>query len=204
MVVDAYQALGVVPIDVRTLDADVLVGGTHKWLCGGGTGLAFLYVRPTLAESLTPAFPGWIGHREMLGFAERYAPAPGARRLQQGTPALEPVYTARAGLRFVLDVGVDAIRARNLVLTDRLLDRAAHHGLLVTTPRPVSQRGGMICFSVDPAIAEAVVNRLEAAGIDVDQRPGAGVRIAPHACNTEEECDRAVDALAIAVRELTV
>lgn len=196
VIVDAYQAVGALPIDVRTLDADVVVGGTHKWLCGGGTGLAFLYVRPELANQLQPAYPGWIGHRQLLGFEGAFEPAPGARRFQQGTPALEPIYTARAGLRYVLDVGAEAIRARSLQLTARLLDGAAAAGLAVNTPR--ESRGGTVCFNVEePA---ATVDALAAEGIDVDSRPGAGLRVSPHACNTEEECDRLLAALAKRMR----
>ncbi|WP_437910994.1 aminotransferase class V-fold PLP-dependent enzyme [Sorangium sp. So ce327] len=68
VILDAFQAVGVVPIDVGVLDPDVLVGGLYKWMCGGGTGLAFAYVRPELAAGWEPAYPGWIGHRDVGGF----------------------------------------------------------------------------------------------------------------------------------------
>jgi kynureninase len=195
--IDAYQAVGVIPIDVQTMDVDVLVGGTHKWLGGGGMGLAFMYVRPSLAERLVPAYPGWIGHEALGSYAEDYVPAPGARRFQQGTPSMEPIYTARAGLQVALEVGVEAIRARSLELTARLLSRAEERGVPVRTPRRAEARGGMIC--VDVPGGEAIVDELEARGIDVDHRPGAGIRIAPHFCHREDECDRVIDALAEAI-----
>jgi kynureninase len=194
VILDAYQAVGVVPIDVRALDVDVLVGGTHKWLCGGGTGLAFMYVRPSLAERLEPAYPGWIGHRELTGFHPEFTPAVGARRFQQGTPALEPIYTARAGLKLALEIGVQRIRARNLALSSRLIERADVHGLHVNSPRIGSERGGTVCFDVPEG--KLAVDALAARAIDVDHRPGAGVRVAPHVFNTEEECDRVIAALA--------
>lgn len=194
VVLDAYQAVGVVPVDVRRLGADVVVGGTHKWLSGGGTGLAFLYVRPSLAERLEPVYPGWIGHREMVGFAEHYTAAPGAQRFQQGTPAMEPIYTARAGLRFVLETGVERLRERNLQLTTRMLARARDAGLVVRTPHEPERRGGMLCFDMEDG--DSVVERMAALGIDIDTRPGAGIRVSPHPCNTEEECDRVIDTLA--------
>jgi kynureninase len=194
VVLDTYQGVGVVPVDVRRLGVDVVVGGTHKWLGGGGLGLAFLYVRPSLAERLEPAYPGWIGHREMVRFAETYEPAPGGARFQQGTPALEPIYTARAGLRFVLEAGVERLRERNMALTTRMVARALDAGLVVTTPREPERRGGMLCFDMDEG--PSVVERMASLGIDIDTRPGAGVRVAPHPCNTEEECDRVVDELA--------
>ncbi|QRN96241.1 aminotransferase class V-fold PLP-dependent enzyme [Archangium violaceum] len=194
VVLDAYQAVGVVPVDVRRLGADVVVGGTHKWLGGGGLGLAFLYVRPALAERLEPAFPGWIGHREMVGFAETYEPAPGSARFQQGTPAIEPIYTGRAGLRFVLETGVERLRERSVALTTRMMARAHDAGLPVKTPREPERRGGMLCFDMEDGAV--LVERMAALGIDIDTRPGAGVRVSPHPCNTEEECDRVIDELA--------
>jgi kynureninase len=193
VVLDAYQAVGVVPIDVRRLGADVLVGGTHKWLGGGGTGLAFMYVRPALAQRLEPAYPGWLGSQELLGFSESFQPAAGARRFQQGTPAMEPIYSARAGLRFVLETGVERLRERSVALTTRMVARALDAGLPLSTPREPERRGGVLCFGLEEGAS--VAERMESLGIDVDYRPGAGVRAAPHPCNTEEECDRVIDAL---------
>jgi hypothetical protein len=52
----------------------------------------------------------------------------------------------------------------------------------------------MVCFAVsDP---ERRAEALRAQGIDVDTRPGTGVRMSCHPCITVEECDRAVEALA--------
>lgn len=194
VVLDAYQAVGIVPVDVRSLDADAVVGGTHKWLGGGDMGLAFMYVRPSLAETLTPAYPGWIGHASMLSFGDDYAPAAGARRFQQGSPAMAPIYLARAGVRFAIEVGVDRLRARSLELTQRMIDRADRQGLRLRTPRRREARGGMLCFDV-PRCAE-VEGHLADRGIDVDHRPGAGLRVAPHFCHRDDECDRVIDAIA--------
>ena len=51
VVLDAYQSVGTVPLDVTALGVDFAVGGSVKWLCGG-PGAAWLYVRPGLAEEL--------------------------------------------------------------------------------------------------------------------------------------------------------
>jgi kynureninase len=197
VVLDAYQAVGIVPVDVQSLDADAVVGGTHKWLGGGDMGLAFLYVRPSLAEGLTPAYPGWIGHASMLSFGDDYVPAVGARRFQQGSPAMAPIYLARAGVRFAIEAGVENLRARSLELTQRMIDRADSRGIRLRTPRRPEARGGMLCFDV-PRCSE-VEGRLADRGIDVDHRPGAGLRVAPHFCHRDDECDRVVDAIADAI-----
>ena len=197
-VLDAYQAVGIVPLDVQRLGADVVVGGTLKWL-SGETGLAFMFVQPELAERLSPAYPGWFGHSELHAFVhthafvDRFAPIPGARRFQQGTPAMAPIYGARAGLKFVLEVGVAAMREQNSVLTERLFEGCQAHGLTVHSPRAGAERAGGICVALpDP---EAAVEALAAQGIDVDQRRQTLLRLAPHPCATLEECDRVVAAV---------
>jgi kynureninase len=199
VIIDAYQAVGVVPINVQTMGAHVVVGGTHKWLGGGGMGLAFAYVDPELSERIEPAYPGWIGNAELLSSGERFVPARGAERFQQGTPSLEPIYSARAGVRWVLDMGVPAIRARSLVLTGRIIANARSLGIAVTTPTDSAGRGGMVCFDLpEPSRLAAT---LGAKAVDVDARPGAGLRLGPHPCVTLDECDRVVDLVARVVRE---
>jgi selenocysteine lyase/cysteine desulfurase len=194
VVVDAYQAAGIVPIDVRALDVDALVAGTHKWLGAPGTGLAFLYVRRAWAESLEPATPGWFAHASTLDFDRRFTPAPGTRRFEQGSPAIEPVYTARAGVRFAIEVGVAAMRARSLELTDRLVAGADRLGIPLRTPRDHAERAGVVCLGI--AEPERVAAALRDRGIDADTRPGTGIRLSAHPCNTEEDCDRVLAALA--------
>jgi kynureninase len=198
VVLDAYQAVGVVPVDVQALGADVVVGGTIKWLGGGDSGMAFMYVRPSLAEKLHPAYPGWFGCDAQHAYLEAYVPAPGAARFQQGTPAVAPMYTSLPGIRLVLEMGIDNIRRRSLELTERMFERAEARGLVVRTPRSPAARGGMLCL--DAPNAEAIVAKLEADGIDIDYRAGAGLRIGPHACAREDECDLVIDAIAAASR----
>jgi kynureninase len=197
-IIDAYQAAGVVPFNVDALGADVVVAGTHKWL-SGETGLAFMYVRPDLADRLEPAYPGWFANAELHSFVhahtfvDRFVPFAGARRFQQGTPAMASIYGARAGLRFVLEAGVDRIRECNSTLTTKLYDGALALGVTVLTPRPASERAGGICLQVaDP---EAFVDARAARGVDVDQRRRMLVRVAPHACSTLEDCDRFLELL---------
>ncbi|MDI1449988.1 aminotransferase class V-fold PLP-dependent enzyme [Polyangium sp. 6x1] len=190
LVLDVYQAIGVVPVSASELGAHVLVGGFHKWVGGGGTGLAFGYVEPGILDEITPAFPGWMAHRELLGFRDDFEPSATATKLEQGMPAMEPIYTSRAGIRWVLDVGVAALRERSLQLTERLLAHAEAAGLPLTTPRRADRRGGMVCLGVPHGDAAAIVAALEQEGIDIDVRPGAGLRIGPHPCLEDDECDR--------------
>jgi kynureninase len=203
VVLDAYQAIGTIPIDVTALDADIVVGGTHKWLCGG-MGLAFAYVRPSLAERLEPVYPGWFAHLQPTAFAETFAPAIGARRFQQGTPSIEPIYTSRAGLKFALDVGIEQIHQRNTELTTYLINCADRNGIPVNTPRSTDRRGGTVCLGVDRA--EMLVQELAELGIDVDTRSNLGIRVSPHPCNTEQDCQQLIESVVKLAhrRQLTV
>ena len=193
VVLDAYQGIGIVPIDVRALGADAVIAGTHKWLHGASNGLAFAYVARALAERLAPAYPGWFSHARMLDYEADYAPARGARRFEQGSPPVEAVYAARAGVRFAIEVGVEAIRARSLELSDRLIAGSDALGLPLGTPRDRAERAGVVCLGVrDPA---RVAGELRDRGIDLDSRPGTGIRLSCHPCNLHDEVDRVLGEL---------
>src|SRR5262245_6888901 len=78
VVLDTFQSLGSVPVDVRGLAVDFACGGVLKWLCGG-PGTAYLYVRPELGARLTPTFTGWTAHADPFAFeigATRYTEPP--------------------------------------------------------------------------------------------------------------------------------
>ena len=190
VVLDAYQGAGAVPLDVTALGVDFAVGGSVKWLCGG-PGAGYLYVRPDLINSLRPSVVGWAGHTAPFGFetgAIRYADR--IERFQSGTPNVPALYSARAGYEIVAEIGVPAIRARSLQLTRRIMDAAQAHGWKLNTPTSDHERGGSVVMDVPDG--QRVADELIRRQVIVDYRPGAGVRMAPHFYNTEDEVDRAM------------
>lgn len=193
VILDVYQGAGTVPMDLAAWQADFAVGGSVKWLCGG-PGAGYLYVRPDLAATLTPAFIGWAAHDSPFEFATgpvRYAGAP--ERFQSGTPNVPSLYSARAGYEIIASIGVPAIRERSLTLTRRLMDAAQAAGYRLNTPLEDHERGGSVIIDVPngSAVADALVRR----GVIIDYRAGAGIRIAPHFYNTEAEIDHAMATL---------
>ena len=193
VVLDIYQAAGTVPLAIERLGADFAVGGSVKWLCGG-PGAGYLYVRPDLAPDLEPALVGWAAHDSPFQFATgaiRYADAP--ERFQSGTPNVPAMYAARAGYRIVNEVGVAAIREKSLRLTRRLMDGALARGYRVNTPLDDRERGGTV--TIDAPGGAETAQELIRRDVIVDYRPGAGIRMAPHFYNTEEEIDRALQTL---------
>jgi kynureninase len=194
VILDIYQAAGVIPIDLTALGADFAVGGSVKWLCGG-PGAGYLYVRPDLAPTLEPAFTGWSAHAEPFVFEAapiRYADAP--ERFQSGTPNVPALYSARAGYQIVAEIGVDAIRAKSQRLTRHLIERATDAGYRINTPTADAERAGAVIIDVPDGYA--VTQELIRREVLVDYRPGAGIRMSPHFYNTDAEIDRAMDVLA--------
>jgi kynureninase len=195
--VDAYQSVGSVDVDVRTLAPDFLTGGSIKWLCGGpGTG--YLYVSPRLHERLRPAITGWFGHEEPFAFD----PGPqrlhaGERRFWNGTPCIPAYAAARPGFAIAAEIGGDAIREKSLRLTERMLSLADESGLRVVSPREPARRGGTVCLDVPNA--ERVCARLVQNDVLLDFRPGVGIRLAPHHYTRDDEVETVMERVREAV-----
>jgi kynureninase len=190
LLLDCYQSLGTVPIDVQALGLDMACGGSVKWLCGG-PGAAYLYVRPGLLETLEPAITGWAAHAAPFAFEtgpQRYAQ--GAWRLLNGTPAVPALLAASAGYEAVLEVGPERIRGWSQALTERLRADLLERGFAVPSPVDPAQRGGTLTVGLRPdENGPAFVAALDERGILVDFRPGAGLRVSPHFYTRAEELD---------------
>jgi kynureninase len=191
VMVDVYQTLGVVPFDVGEWDADFVVGGSHKWMCGG-PGTAFLYASPQVLPTLRPRTTGWFAHADPFAFEPapiRYAE--GAWRLMGGTPSVPAYYVARAAQANLREVGIEQIRAHNLGLGEVVIARAQAAGLTIHSPLDGQRRTGFV--AVDFPGSEAVSLQLVEERYKHDWRPGCGLRIGPHFYNTEAEVHRFMD-----------
>ncbi len=193
LLLDVYQSAGVMPIELESWGVHAAVGGSVKWLCGG-PGAGFLWVNPEIAETLEPAFTGWMADEEPFAF--RPGPihyAHGAWRFLTGTPNIPALYSCRAGYKIIAGVGAKKIRERSLALTSYLIDLAEEAGFEVRTPRDPKHRGGTV--SVWHPEAERLCHELIAREIICDYRPNAGIRLSPHFYNTEAELEHAVGTL---------
>lgn len=192
-IIDGYQSVGTLPVDVRELGLDVYIGGCLKWLCGG-PGTAFLWVRPELHARLTPRLTGWMAHQRPFDFAPMLERRDDSWRFLHGTPNVPAFYAARPGLEMVNEIGVPAIRAKSERQTARLLALAETRGFACTTPRDAARRGGTVALDVPHGYE--VSKALKARDILCDYRPGAGVRLSPHFYTRDEELDAAVAVMA--------
>jgi len=190
VILDAFQAAGTVPLDVRALETDFAVGGVLKWLCGG-PGVAYLYVREDLRGKFQPAITGWLAHQQPFEF--KVGPIQRREdsfRFLNGTPHIPALYACQPGLEILGRVGIDRIREKSQRQTERLIEGALKRGWRVNTPRNRAERGGTV--SIECPHAREVTSELLARDILVDYRPAAGVRLSPHFYNKDEEIDFAL------------
>lgn len=192
LLLDAYQATGLIPTDVAALGVDAYVSGTLKWLFGG-SGTAFLWIRPELAERLAPTTTGWFSSARQFEFdVSSLDFAEDGRKFEMGTPAMPSAFLARAGLSVVREIGVERLHQRTIDLGALAIREADKLGLSVRAVRDDASRGGMIGIKVaDPLTTMAA---LAAEGIIVDSRPGI-VRVSPAFYNTEAEVRAAIAAI---------
>ena len=186
---DAFHAVGVLPVDVKAIGADFLTGGVLKWLCGGPGG-CFLYAAPAMTAQLAPALTGWQAHAHPFAFEGEMAYAAGVARWLGGTPVIPALFANLEGPRIVKRAGIGAIRAKSVRQTARLIALADARGYRVSAPRDSARRGGTVAFDV-PHGAE-VAQALLARDVIIDYRPGAGIRVAPHFYTTDDEVEKVV------------
>jgi len=202
VILDTFQSLGTVPVDVQALEVDFVCGGVLKWLCGG-PGVAYLYVRPDLGKKLEPKFTGWMAHQDPFGFEVgpiRYTLPP--HRFMNGTPHVPALEAARPGLKIIAEAGIERIRQKSRRQTARLIELADARGWRVNTPRNPEQRGGTV--SIDMPHSREVCQELLKRNILVDWRPQAGVRMSPHFYSTEAELETAIVAVEEILQEQAV
>jgi selenocysteine lyase/cysteine desulfurase len=192
-VIDAYQSVGQIPVDVQDTGVDALVAGGLKWLLGG-PGIVFLYMRQTVARRLEPAIAGWFGQREQFAFDPRALTFhDDTRRFELGTPALAAAYAQLGGLEYIEEIGISAIRAATAALTEDLIERARATGFRPKVAANPAERSAIVMIPMpDPA---ASVRHLAAGGIIADSRPGH-VRLSPFFYNVQDDNVRATERLA--------
>ncbi len=190
VILDVFHSAGTLPLRLREWGVHAAVGGALKYLCGG-PGNCFLYVDPDERSRLVPKFTGWAAHKQPFAFSaagQDYRDDAG--RFFTGTPNVPALYAGREGIAAVAEIGLEAIRQKSQRLTGLLVAEADRAGLALRSPRRPELRGGHVALEVPDGYA--VCQALAAEDIVVDFRPEAGLRLAPHFYNTEDEVRTAV------------
>ncbi|MDX2078269.1 MAG: aminotransferase class V-fold PLP-dependent enzyme [bacterium] len=193
VLLNGYHSVGIIPVDVTALGVDFYIGGTLKWICGGSGGV-FMYVRPDLLKGLQPKITGWFAHQQPFGFdIDNFVLREDAYRLANGTPAIAALYAIQPGVDIINQIGVDVIRANSLRQTEMLITLADEAGYTINSPRNPQERAGTV--TLNPPHAYEVSRELLAQSIVIDYREGAGIRVAPHFYNTDDEILAVISAI---------
>jgi selenocysteine lyase/cysteine desulfurase len=192
VLLDAFQAVGSLPVDVRELGVDFLGAGVLKYLLGSA-GLGFFYCRQDLVERVWPTQTGWFADENIFAMDHTdYSPAPTAARFQSGTPPVPAIYAGIAGVELMQEIGIAETRDHVLALNAHLLEGLDDLGATVVTPREPERRGALICVkSTDANELVAVLGR---EGIVTSERDG-NLRISAHCYNTREDVDTVLASL---------
>jgi cysteine desulfurase/selenocysteine lyase len=199
--VDAIQAVGAVPIDVRALGVDYLAAGGHKWLMGP-MGAAFLYVAPDARAELEPIQVGWTGTVDPFVFLHepeqlRYDRPlyPDARAFEQGVLPFLGFAGAAAAMQLIAGLGVPAIHAHIQTWHDAIEPGLIDRGWRSLRSREAAGRSGILALRPPEGLAlSEVVTGLGERGVVVTGPDGC-LRLAPHWPNSTAEVPLVLESL---------
>jgi len=190
VLIDAYQGVGSVPLNLSVSKADFVVGGALKYLLGA-PGVGFLFARQSTTAKLVPSVTGWFAARDIFAMdIHSYDPALDARRFEAGTPSVPSLYPTAAGLEIILEIGVDRIYKYVSGLHEAVREGIVDLGGRVVTPK--SSHGAMLAVASNDEFAH--VAALESERVITSNRDGC-VRISPHFYNNMDDVESTLAAL---------
>lgn len=194
LVVDAIQAVGQVPVNVRETPVDILSCGAQKWLLSPW-GSGFVYVRQELIRELRPTITGWMafeGTDDFTRLTEYSDSLRGdARRFELITLPYQDFAGMNASLGLLQELGIPRISAHLRSLHEPVVAWAGRTGARIVSPTG-SRGSGILC--VEPPHVGNSFRALKTAHIVSSMREGA-IRLSPHAYNTIDEMERVVEVL---------
>ena len=193
-VVDAIQSLGVLEMDVKSCNVDILAADGHKWLLAP-EGAAIFYCADERQEQLINTNVGWasvVNPRDFLNYD--LTQQPDATRFEEGSYNSVGLYGLKAAIDLLQEIGIPAIKAQVLELTARLIAGLAAKGYRVITPKIDAERAGIVIFESFQHTPTETYEMLYAENIITAER-GSGVRVSPHFYNTPSEIDRLLEVL---------
>ncbi len=189
LIVDAIQAVGVHPVDLKATPVDILTCASQKWLLGPW-GAGFIYARKELIPSLAPTVASWLGYEEsddltrLTSYAGTYRP--NARRFELSGHALQDLVGFTSSAKLLLESGIPAIAEHVHGLHAPVVEAARKKGIPLATPQDGRSAGTLALRPTDPAATHA---SLRAGGVHCSVREGV-VRLSPHLYNTMEEMEK--------------
>mgnify|MGYP001766540820 CR=1 FL=1 len=191
-VVNATQAFGAMPVDVRKAGIDFMAFSCFKWTVAG-YGAAAIYASKRHLKAIKFPEAGWrsVPAPEVMDNKAR-AMKKAASAVEAGCMHFPSIFALGAAVKFLSGIGVRNIQRRILELDAYLEEGLAAIGAEVDTPLDPSCRSGITIIKVkDPARAAAALEKM---GILLTPR-GRGVRVSLHFYNDRSDIDRLIAGL---------
>ncbi|BDI23211.1 SufS family cysteine desulfurase [Herbiconiux sp. L3-i23] len=205
VMLDACQSAPHLPLDLHALDVDFAAFSSHKML--GPTGIGVLYGKRDLLNSMPPFITGGSMITTVTMERAEFLPAP--QRFEAGSQPIAQAVGLDAAVRYLDEVGLDAVHEWEAALGQRLVEGLARvPGIRVVGPGPGAARVGLAAFDVDGVHAHDVGQFLDDRGIAVrvghhcaqplHRRLGvaATTRASAYLYTTTDEVDEFLDAVA--------
>lgn len=190
LVVDAIQAMGQLPLDVRRTPVDIVSCGGQKWLLSPW-GSGFVYVRRELIPQLRPVVVGWMAFEGTDDFSQltRYNPElrDNARRFELSTIPFQDLLGMNESLKLILELGVDRIALYVRTLREPLYQLARRGELKLASSMDPERDSAIVC--VVPEHVAETYHALKKAHVVCALREGT-IRLSPHCYNTVEEIEK--------------
>jgi cysteine desulfurase/selenocysteine lyase len=186
--VDAAQSAGTITVDVKKIGCDFMAFPGFKWLCGP-TGIGAFYCSKKASEVLTPPAIGIesaaLSDHNVIAYYDM------PTRFQAGFRNFPGAAGLEASMRYILRVGLENIRKRNMKVANALREEIGKiPGVKMYGPDDENKRTSIVTFMA-PADSSTIVKKLEQNSIIFAARDVGGgkkaVRAAPHFFNSEEE-----------------
>ncbi|MFC4604295.1 cysteine desulfurase [Rhodococcus kronopolitis] len=164
VVLDACQSVPHMPIDFHALDVDFAAFSGHKML--GPSGVGVLYGKRALLAAMPPFITGGSMIETVTMEATTYAAPP--QRFEAGVPMTSQVVALGAAVRYLDELGMDAVAAHEHELTVLALEQlSAIDGVRIVGPATGEDRGGAVSFLVDGIHAHDLGQILDDEGIAI-------------------------------------
>ncbi len=161
---DACQSVPHYRVDVKTLNVDFLAFSGHKML--GPTGVGILWGKKELLDEMPPFLTGGSMIETVTMESATYLDAP--KRFEAGVPNMAQAVGLGAAVDYLNSVGLDAIHAHEVALTQKALQGLQTiQGLTVIGPKDLEMRGGVVSFAVEGIHPHDLGQALDQYGIAV-------------------------------------